>query len=254
MARCRTYGHGPRRIIAIHGWFNDSAAFDGMLAGFDPDRFCIALPDMRGYGSRRASEGPFDISTMAEDVLAVADTFSWQSFTVMGHSMGGKVALRVALMAGQRVERIIGITPVWAGKAPFDPATLDFFRAAAHDVAVRQAILDMTTGQRLPAAWLRRAAERSVAVSNREAFADTFESWAGDEFATAAQAVEQPVLVVAGAQDRGVPEELVRSTWLASLRNAHLVVMPEAGHYPMDECPLILASHLIAFIDPALAR
>ena len=41
MAPCRIHGHGPVHIIAIHGWFNDSAAFDAMLAGFDPERFDI---------------------------------------------------------------------------------------------------------------------------------------------------------------------------------------------------------------------
>ncbi|WCM28613.1 alpha/beta hydrolase [Sphingomonas sp. QA11] len=254
MPPIRIHGHGPSRIIAIHGWFNDSAAFDGMLPGFDPDRFSIALPDLRGYGPRRSSSGPFNMATAAADMLAVADQLGWTRFSVIGHSMGGKAALALAVAAPERVERVIGITPVWAGPAPFDPPTLGFFRAAAGDVGTRQAILDTTTGERLPSAWLRANAERSMEISDRDAFAAYLESWAGDDFAEAASGVERPVLVIAGAHDRGVPEEVLRATWLAALAHAELAVLPEAGHYPMDESPLTLAARIIAFIDPDIPR
>lgn len=254
MPPIRVYGHGTRRIIAIHGWFNDHAAFDGMLAGFDPDRFSIALPDLRGYGSRRSSPGPFDMATAAADMLEMADRLAWQTFSVIGHSMGGKAALALAVAAPERLERIIGITPVWAGRAPFDPATLEFFRSAAGDVATRHAILDTTTGERLPTDWLRKNAERSIEISDRGAFAAYLESWAGDDFAVDASGIDRPVLVIVGAHDRGVPEEVVRATWLAALGHAELAVLPDTGHYPMDESPLALAARIIAFIEPERPR
>lgn len=254
MPPCMMHGHGPNHIIAIHGWFNDSAAFDAMLAGFDPERFTIALPDLRGYGLRRGVGGPYNMGTMAEDVLMIADALDWQRFSVIGHSMGGKAALKVALSAPARVERLVGITPVWAGEAPFDEGTRAFFRSAANDLGVRQAILDTTTGERLPTTWLKACAERSVAVSDKEAYAAYFESWSGDDFGEAASTIECPVLVIGGAHDWGIPEDMLRATWLSQLRKARLVVMPEAGHYPMDECPLALARQIIAFLEPELAR
>lgn len=250
----RIHGHGPARAIAIHGWFNDHHAFDGVLPGIDPERFTIALPDLRGYGSQRGSGGPYDIATMAADAIEAADALGWDSFSVIGHSMGGKAALRVAVEAPSRVDRVLGITPVWAGPAPFDPPTFGFFRAAADDVGTRQAILDITTGERLPLAWLKASAERSVAISDRDAFAAYLESWAGDDFGPQAAAIACPVLVIAGAHDRGVPEDVIRSTWLAALKQARLVFLPEAGHYPMDECPLALGGEIIAFLDSTQPR
>lgn len=250
----RIHGHGPIRAIAIHGWFNDHAAFEPLLPAIDPDRFTIALPDLRGYGSQRGSGGPYDVATMAEDAIEAADALGWERFSVIGHSMGGKAALRVTVAAPARVERIIGITPVWAGPAPFDSDTFAFFRGAAGDVGTRQAILDITTGERLPLVWLKTSAERSVAISDRDAFAAYLESWAGDDFATEAAGIDLPVLVIGGAHDRGVPEEVIRSTWLTALRQARIVVLPEAGHYPMDECPLILAREIIGFLDTDQSR
>ncbi|WP_342251238.1 alpha/beta fold hydrolase [Sphingomonas sp. OTU376] len=250
----RIHGHGPTKAIAIHGWFNDHAAFDGLLPGIDPERFTIALPDLRGYGTQRGSGGPYDIATMAEDAIEAADALGWASFSVIGHSMGGKAALRVALDAPSRVERVIGVNPVWAGPAPFDPETFGFFRSAADDVGTRQAILDITTGERLPLVWLKTSAERSVAISDRDAFAAYLESWAGDDFAAGAAMIGCPVLVIGGAHDRGVPEDVIRATWLASLKDVRLVMLPEAGHYPMDECPLALARAIIGFLEPNHSR
>jgi pimeloyl-ACP methyl ester carboxylesterase len=84
------HGHGPVRVIALHGWFADHTAFDALLPALDPARFTIALPDYRGYGASRPSSGPFNLDTVADDALALADRLGWARFAVMGHSMGAR--------------------------------------------------------------------------------------------------------------------------------------------------------------------
>ncbi len=245
------HGTGAVRAIALHGWFSDSEAFAPMLRALDPTTLSIAFMDGRGYGRSRDLDGPFDMATLAADAIALADHLGWNRFTLIGHSMGGKAALAAAIRAPGRVERICGITPVWAAPAPFDPDTLGFFRSAAASIGARQAILHNTTGGRLPVAWSQGAAERSAAISTATAFAAYLESWALDDFASAARNIDQPTLVIAGRHDVGVPEDWIRQSWLASLPQAELTVLPEAGHYPMDECPLILAATLTDFLMAA---
>lgn len=242
------HGFGTSRAIAVHGWFNDSEAFTPLLPLLDPEEVSIAFMDCRGYGRSRAQTSPFDMATIAADAIALADRLGWDHFAMIGHSMGGKAALATALAAPSRVERICGITPVWAAPAPFDPETLGFFRSAAGSIEVRRAILDKTTGGRLPPLWSRRAAERSTEACTTEVFAGYLESWALDDFADEAATIRQPTLVIAGAHDAGVPEEWVRQSWLAALPQAELIVLPEAGHYPMDECPPILAATITNFL------
>jgi pimeloyl-ACP methyl ester carboxylesterase len=82
------------------------------------------------------------------------------------------------------------------------------------------------------------------------AFAEYFESWALSDFEEQTTRLDNETLVVVGAHDQGIPEPFVRETWLRSLPNACLSVLPESGHYPMDECPLMLASILSEFLDP----
>lgn len=245
------YGHGPVRAILLHGWFGDAHCFQPMLQGFDPDRFCFASLDFRGYGSAKSSEGPFDLTTVASDAIALADELGWEQFAVVGHSMGGKAALLTTVLATERVTRLCAITPVWAAPAPFDAETLGFFRTATEQLSVRQAIIHNTAGGRLTSHWCRSVAARSMETCTPQAFANYFESWALGDFQEQARGLANDTLVVVGAHDQGIPEPFVRETWLRVLPNARLTVMPESGHYPMDECPLMLASIMSEFLDPS---
>ena len=244
------YGIGPVRAILIHGWFGDAHDFDAMFNAIDPAVFSFACVEFRGYGHRKGEQGPYDIATIAADAVALADHLGWERFNVVGHSMGGKAALKVAVDVPDRVDRLFGISPVWAGPSPFNDARLALFRAARDALPAREGIIANTTGGRLPPIWCRRMAEHSMAISDRAAFAAYFESWALDDFARAAAGLAVPTLAIIGAHDPAVSEQATRATWLAHLPNAALAVLPDAGHYGANECPLILAAHLATFLAP----
>ena len=123
-ARVRTmiefeiYGRGQLKAIALHGLFADGRCFQTMLSALDPDLFSVATPNLRGYGRSANIDGPNDMTMIAADALAIANSLGWGRFAVIGHSMGGKAALRLAIDAPARVSRIVGIAPVWASALP----------------------------------------------------------------------------------------------------------------------------------------
>ena len=243
------HGHGPVRVLVLHGWFGDWRVFEGMLPALDPERFTFAFMDYRGYGASVKLGGPYDLSTIVDDALGLADHLGWDRFSLVGHSMGGKAALKVATLAPHRVERILGLTPVWAGKPPFDEETLGFFRSAADDPAVRAAIIHATTGERLPRAWSGALADRSLASSRKDAFGRYFEAWAMEDFAAEIGGLSHEILVVVGACDSGVTEEATRTTWGAMLPRVAIEVLEAVGHYPMLEAPPRLARVFEEFLD-----
>jgi pimeloyl-ACP methyl ester carboxylesterase len=67
----------------------------------------------------------------------------WDRFSVVGHSMGGSATQRVLADAPDRVERLIGISPVPAGGVPFDEQGWALFSGAAANPANRAAIIDL---------------------------------------------------------------------------------------------------------------
>jgi pimeloyl-ACP methyl ester carboxylesterase len=245
------YGNGPVRVVFIHGWFGDAHDFDAMFAAIDPTVFSFACVEYRGYGSRKGETGPFDVAIIAKDAVALADRLGWDRFSVVGHSMGGKAAFKVAAEVPRRVERLCGVAPVWAGRSPFDEKTIGMFRSAKSAAPSRQGIIANTTGGRLPPIWAKRVAEHSMKISDEEAFAAYFESWALEDLSAQADAVSMETLVIVGAHDRGVSPDVANATWIARLANAKLVVLPDSGHYPANECPLILAAHVTNFLASA---
>lgn len=56
------------------------------------------------------------------------------------------------------------------------------------------------------------------------------------------------VLVIVGEHDAALSAGLMRATWLACYPNATLGVMPNAGHYPVDETPVALATSVERFL------
>src|SRR4051812_49705065 len=105
-------GDGPQHVLALHGWFGSAQGWGALPDLIDPDRFTYAFLDYRGYGERRDVAGEHTIAEIAGDALALADELGWERFAVVGHSMGGIAAQRVLADAPERVERLVGISPV----------------------------------------------------------------------------------------------------------------------------------------------
>lgn len=242
------HGHGPARAVVLGGWIGDWQIFRPMLEALDPDRVTLAFMDNRGYGLSRDLSGPYDIATIAADAAALAGHLGWDSFSVIGHSMGGKAALRLAVDHPARVRRILAITPVWAGKAPLNDELVGICRSSTHDARLRAFLVDVTTGQDLPQSWARLTAERSMECCDPAAYAGYFEAWSCEDFAAQAAGLPHQVLVLAGERDAGLSIDDIRASWLAKLPDARLNLLPGCGHYPMCEMPLRLARIIEDFI------
>lgn len=242
-------GTGPRKVIALNGWFGHAGGWGPFVHSIDPHAFSVAFMDQRGYGQRKGQPGPYSIENIAMDAIALADQLGWQRFSLMGHSMGGSAIQYALALAPERVQSLVAITPVPATGVPFDEAGWAFFSAAAKDPGTRRAIIDLTTGNRLTGAWLDQMVASSLANSDEQAFADYLTAWAKTDFASRVAGKTLPVLVVAGQNDPALGEATCRATWLAHYPQAQLEVMANAGHYPMDETPVALATVVEKFLN-----
>ncbi|MCO6010383.1 alpha/beta hydrolase [Actinoallomurus purpureus] len=241
-------GSGPHRVIALHGWFGDRDAFRKIRPYLDGEAFTYAFPDYRGYGAARDLTGEYTLKEIAGDVIALADRLGWEEFSLVGHSMGGTVIQRVMLDAPGRVRRLVGVSPVPASGVPFDEQGWALFSGAADDPGKRRAILDFTTGSRLPASWLEEMVAYSLRNSTVPAFRAYLDAWVRTDFHEEVAGDPTPVLVIAGEHDPALSAEVMRNTWLRWYPNAELTVFHDAGHYAMDETPLALVSAIERFL------
>jgi esterase len=241
-------GQGPRKVLALHGWFGDHACYAPLKDALTLDEFSYAAIAYRGYGLSKGLRGSYSMEEIATDALAVADALGWASFSLIGHSMGGMAVQRVLVEAPGRVHKLVAIAPVPASGVPFDAQGQALFAGAATSLDNRRAIIDFSTGNRLSKAWIDRIARYSWETAAVEAFAAYFQTWSKTDFSAAIKGNPVPVKVIVGAHDPAITPDVVRATYLASYPNAELEVMENAGHYPMNETPVALATSIEAFL------
>lgn len=245
----QTYGTGPHKVIALHGWFGDHATYDPMWDALSADAFTYVFPAYRGYGLSRRLTGRYTIEEIAADVIALADSLGLERFSLIGHSMGGKAIQRILADAQDRIAKLVAVTPLPASGVPFDDATRAAFRAAVNDPEVRRGIVAYSIGNRtVPKVWLDRIAGVPRLPGTPEAFAGYFESWSAGDFSDSIKGKTLPVKVIVGEHDLALTPELMKATFLTWYPNAELEVLHACGHYPMDETPVALAQSIEAFL------
>ncbi|MCB1923096.1 MAG: alpha/beta fold hydrolase [Gammaproteobacteria bacterium] len=103
---------GKPPVLLLHGLFGAASNWGSVARRLEAD-YDVVVPDLRNHGKSPHATG-HSYSDMVGDVLALYDTLQIERAIVVGHSMGGKVAMMLALQHPQRVERlgVVDIAPV----------------------------------------------------------------------------------------------------------------------------------------------
>jgi pimeloyl-ACP methyl ester carboxylesterase len=243
-----TVGSGDHHVLALHGWFGSARGWGSLPDYLDGSAFTYVFMDLRGYGDRQQVAGNFTMEEAAADALALADELGWDRFSLVGHSMSGTAMQHVLLRAPERVRRLVGLNPVPATGIPFDEGGWALFSGAAGNRDNRTAIITFTTGSRLTSAFVDQIVQHSLDNSRLEAFGRYLDSWAKDDFSERVRGSQAAVKVIVGEHDPALSAEVMEQTWLAFYPNAELEVLANAGHYPMFETPVALATSIEEFL------
>ncbi|HMM25903.1 MAG TPA: alpha/beta fold hydrolase, partial [Pseudoxanthomonas mexicana] len=122
-------GHDGPRVLALHGWLDNAASFVPLadhLAGIQ-----LVAPDLPGHGrSAHLAPGAECTSGVAVNaVLDIADALGWETFSLLGHSMGAGIASLMAAAVPHRVQRLVVIEAL-GGLAETVERTADRWREA----------------------------------------------------------------------------------------------------------------------------
>lgn len=104
----RTYGRGDPAIVLVHGWATDANYWNAQLPPLT-SRYTVVAVDLAGHGASSANRTDWSMGNYGEDVATVVRRIPNRQVILVGHSMGGTVALEAARRIGDRVIGIIAV-------------------------------------------------------------------------------------------------------------------------------------------------
>src|SRR3712207_1203420 len=105
-------GSGPDPVLCLHGITAQHRAFNALARHLASSRSLVGL-DLRGRGDSAKPDSGYGLETHARDVIRVLDHLRLESAVIVGHSMGGFVALESALTYPDRVRAIVLLDGGW---------------------------------------------------------------------------------------------------------------------------------------------
>lgn len=105
-----TRGNGPHQVLFLHGFLGSGRNLSSLaqrLSELRPD-LTITVADLPGHGASSPMTPPYALPSLVEPVRAFVQTLV-PPVTIVGHSMGGRVAIEVAAALGKHVEQVIAI-------------------------------------------------------------------------------------------------------------------------------------------------
>jgi pimeloyl-ACP methyl ester carboxylesterase len=240
-----TWGSQPAEVLALHGWRRTHADFDPVFipAEFSDAHGAVGL-DLFGFGATPAPPEPWDSAVYAEHLLPLfAEPQLATRVTVVGHSFGGRVAVRLARLQPDRIDRLVltGV-PLLDPPGPRPTSPLGF------RVGRRLHRLGLVGDGRMER--LRQQYGSADYRAARGVMRDVLVTTLAEQYADDMAAVGCPVDLVWGELDTEVPLEVAERAGQL-FPKATLRVLPGIGHLTPTEAPDQLRRVVLAGLTPS---
>jgi proline-specific peptidase len=246
-------------VVLLHGITGHARVWDHLAERLAPGRRVLAL-DQRGHGDSDApTDDDYRVATMADDVAAFAGSLRLDRFALLGHSMGGRIAIQYAAAHAGRLERLIivdiGPDIALAGlqrvrdmmsqspeRIESEEWAVEYIRRAnpLQDVdLLRQRVRHGL--RRLPDGTLTWKYARGLREMMRAGRRDAIDLW------EPLPRIPCPTLVVRGAESDILSPEVAKKM-TERLPDGRLVEIPGAGHTVPADRPHDFVRHVRAFL------
>src|ERR671921_1286007 len=256
LVRYNVVGGGPA-VVLVHGWLSSSRLWE-QLAGRLAQRFTVYTLDLSGFGESDKPLTGYGVRNGSRLLYAFCAHFGLTRANVIGHDLGGAMAVKLAADHPDMVGRLVIVstpadedqidvpTMLWLATLPLVGPLFYALGRAARPVRrlwVRPFVADPDdltdevvddAGRSTPA-----AVSRTLSIGRREI--------SRGRLATQARIIKIPLLVVAGEQDQIVDPQSV-GVWAGGVDRAEISLIDECGHLPMIERTAEFNAQILAFL------
>ena len=272
----------PHTLVFIHGWLNSSVYWQPVISRLSVDLQCLSY-DLRGFGESQSqvtsdielaatdsSMVSLSLDSMhspyayAQDLAVLLQHLNISSAWLVGHSLGGTIALWTAAQLPDCVQGVICIN---AGGGIYLKEAFEQFRAAGQKfLQVRPRWLSQmpwidllftkaSVLRPLDRYWARQRLIDFIIADPEAALGTLLDSTTEEEINCLPQLVsklKQPVYFLAGADDKVMEPKYVRHLasfhWLFQYVGDNVIEIPDCGHLAMLEQPEAVAEHIRSLV------
>jgi pimeloyl-ACP methyl ester carboxylesterase len=263
-ATYRVAGSGPT-VVLIHGMINSSRHWEEVALRLAESHRVVA-PDLIGHGDSATPRGDYSLGAHAATIRDLLATIGVERATIVGHSLGGGVAMQFFYQFPQRTERLVlissgglgqDVSPLLRGAALPGAATMLRLAASPRLVAALDRAGSGLRGRGSSRGVYLEAVARALRPlqdpGSRRAFLQTLRAVIDvhGQHVSACDRLyllgEMPTLIVWGGRDRTIPAAHGIEAAKA-IPHCRLETLPRAAHFPNIEDPEGLAGVLADFL------
>jgi pimeloyl-ACP methyl ester carboxylesterase len=229
----RTHPDRPP-LLLVHGAAGGQYVWHALIRALGPAHRILA-PDLPGHGGSLPLAGPHGLEAFADGLHALAAALGAPRYVPVGHSMGGAIALHLALRHPDAVPALVLVST--GARLPVSEIVMTAVRESFGELSGLMA--RAACAPDAPAEIVERLARGPIQASAAVVEAD-FLACAAHDLVTRLPEVRAPTLVIHGEADGLVGVGRARQL-VAGLPSARLLTLPGVGHLPMEERPAALA-------------
>jgi pimeloyl-ACP methyl ester carboxylesterase len=243
---CERRGSGSRHVLFAHGWISSRRMWYDVAQRLDPSMYTLDLLDFRGCGlSDRPSAG-HDLGGYTSDLRSALASID-APVTLVGHSMGGKLAQYIASERPANLARLILVAPGTAKASRFPEKhrqlTLDAYGSRERIQRFQRAAM----AREPEPASMERTVDDAL-VAQYEHWIGWYDRGRGVDFMDRLPAIDVPTLVIAGAKDPIASSARVKRDTAEAITGALFVLLRDAGHNLPIETPQEISGAVERFV------
>jgi pimeloyl-ACP methyl ester carboxylesterase len=243
----RDEGQGEPSLLFLHYWGGSSRTWDQVVSELKTDFRCVAY-DHRGWGESDKPETGYSIQELANDAEALIQALGLTRYVLIGHSMGGKVAQRLAAKRPEGLLALILVAP-----APPTPMAVpedvrkQMIQAYQNREAVGFLIQNILTSIPLPDQIREQIIEDTLkgGLAAKHAWP---EKGMLEDISSAVAKISVPTLVLAGENDQVEKIDSLERALVPNIHTARMSIIRQTGHLSPLEVPDQIASEIRAFL------
>jgi pimeloyl-ACP methyl ester carboxylesterase len=250
----RSVGEGGPCVLLLHGWALSGRVWDDFAERFaQRGQGRLLIADLRGAGWSAKPPAGYSLAEYSSDIVAVIDQLGLSELVLVGHSMGGTIAMQVALLRPAALAGLVLVSPVPPSGVPLAAADIAYFRSLGGHIQGAEQVVRMMLGGPVSAAAMQHLVDSAATVS-LAAYLGGFDAWRTAAFADQVGQLCTPTVVLGGELEQVISPALLKEYVVARIPGARFVGVPAVGHYPQVEAPEAFAAALLTAIQGLSGR